>query len=205
MTDDMGYSDPGCYGGETKTPNIDNLAENGLRFTEFHNCARCCLTRASLLTGVYQHEAGLARNGQSLTRNVVTLAEVLKQDGYRTGMKGKWHLSRTKALGDKEEQLKWLSHRADHGSFAPLETYPCNRGFYEYYGVIWGVVNYFDPFSLVHNEEPIKEVPEDFYITNFITNKSIYLIDQFNKKENPFFFIQPIQFPTGLCMHLKKT
>ena len=116
MTDDMGYSDPGCYGGEIGTPNIDYLAENGLRFTDFHNCARCCPTRASLLTGVYQHEAGLAWNGRSLTHNVVTLAEVLKQGGYQTGMTGKWHLSLTKPLGNKEEQLKWLSHRADHGA-----------------------------------------------------------------------------------------
>jgi len=121
MTDDMGYSDPGCYGGEIKTPNIDYLAENGLRFTEFYNYARCCPTRASLLTGVYQYEAGLARNGRSLTQNVVTLAEVLKQGGYQTGMTGKWHLSRTKPLENKKEQLKWLSHRANYGNFAPLK------------------------------------------------------------------------------------
>jgi arylsulfatase A-like enzyme len=80
-----------------------------------------------------------------------------------------------------------LAHKTDHGPFAPLESYPSNRGFEEHYGVIWGVVNYFDPFSLVHNEEPIKEIPSDFYMTDFITQKSLDLIDQFSKDDKPFF------------------
>lgn len=187
MADDLGYSDAGCYGGEINTPHIDRLAENGLRFTRFYNAARCCPTRASLLTGVYQHQAGLARNGNSLTDNVVTLAEVLQESGYHTGMTGKWHLSETRGLEDHEEQLKWLSHRIDHSPFAPVETYPCNRGFDEHYGVIWGVVDFFDPFSLVHNETPIETVPDDFYITDFISNKSVDLIEKFNRDEEPFF------------------
>ena len=125
--------------------------------------------------------------GYSLTRNVVTLAEVLKQGGYQTGMAGKWHLSLTKGLDDEEETLKWVSHQTDHGDFAPLETYPCNRGFDEHYGVIWGVINHFDPFSLVHNEEPIKQVAKDFYFTDFVTDKSVELIDKFAKHDKPFF------------------
>ena len=59
MADDMGYSDLGCYGGEIQTPNIDGLAANGVRFTQFYNTARCCPTRAALLTGLYQHQAGI--------------------------------------------------------------------------------------------------------------------------------------------------
>lgn len=59
MSDDMGFSDIGCYGGEIQTPNLDSLAQQGLRFTQFYNTARCCPTRASLLTGVYQHQAGV--------------------------------------------------------------------------------------------------------------------------------------------------
>ncbi|MCB8994232.1 MAG: sulfatase-like hydrolase/transferase, partial [Bacteroidales bacterium] len=187
MVDDMGFSDPGCYGGEIKTPNLDYLAQNGLRFTDFHNCAKCSPTRASLLTGAYPHEANMPNIGYTLSSNVVTLAEVLKQGGYQTGITGKWHLSIAKGLDDEEEMQKWVSHQADHGDFAPLNTYPCNRGFDEHYGVIWGVVNHFDPFSLVHNEEPIKEVPDDFYLTDFITDKSVELIDQFAQKEKPFF------------------
>src|SRR6476659_7586273 len=59
LSDDMGFSDVGCYGGEIATPNIDALAKNGLRFTQFYNTARCCPTRASLLTGLYPHQAGV--------------------------------------------------------------------------------------------------------------------------------------------------
>lgn len=187
MADDLGYSDLGCYGGEIQTPNLDALAENGVRFTQFYNASRCCPTRASLLTGKYPHQVGLDKNGQSLSQNAATIAEVLKENGYRTGMTGKWHLSKTQKLDDKEEQLLWLSHRKDSSIFAPLESYPCNRGFEEHWGVIWGVVNFFDPFSLVHNEEEIKEVPDDFYITDFITDKSIDLIDDFSKEDKPFF------------------
>ncbi len=83
MADDLGFSDVGCYGGEISTPNIDSLAGNGLRFTQFYNCARCVPTRASLLTGLYPQQADGVQS--------VTLAEVLRQAGYRTLMTGKWH------------------------------------------------------------------------------------------------------------------
>jgi len=187
MLDDMGYSDLGCYGGEIQTPNIDKLAETGVRFTQMHNCARCCPTRASLMTGIYPQAAGINGMGVNLNMNAATIAEVLKENGYHTGMTGKWHLSTTKALDDKNEHLRWLAHRADHGPFSPLENYPSNRGFEQHWGTIWGVINYFDPFSLVHNEEPIKEVPKDFYMTDFITQKSLDLIDSYSKDTKPFF------------------
>ena len=187
MVDDMGYSDLGCYGGEVQTPNIDNLAAEGVRFTQMHNCARCCPTRASLLTGHYPQQAGINGMGVNLSMNTATIAEVLKENGYHTGMVGKWHLSQTKPVDDPVEQLRWMAHQVDYGPFSPLENYPCNRGFEEHWGVIWGVVNYFDPFSFVHNEEPIKEVPEDFYMTNFITDKSIDLLDDYSKDDKPFF------------------
>lgn len=114
-----------------------------------------------------------------------TIAEVLREAGYQTGMSGKWHLSRTKVLPDKEEQLKWLAHQTDSGFFAPLETYPCNRGFDDHWGVIWGVVNYFDPFSLVHNEEAVRDIPDNFYMTDFVTDKSVELTDKFSRKKQP--------------------
>jgi arylsulfatase A-like enzyme len=187
MADDLGYSDIGCYGGEIHTPNLDQLAAEGVRLTQMYNCARCCPTRASLMTGKYQHLVGLALNGRNLSQEVPTVAEILFENGYHTGMSGKWHLSRTEPVRPKEEQLKWLAHQVDHGPFAPLETYPCNRGFEEHWGVIWGVVDYFDPFSLVHNEEPIREVPDDFYMTDFVIEKSVELIGQFAGDEKPFF------------------
>jgi arylsulfatase len=95
LFDDMGFSDLGCYGGEARTPNIDSLAANGLRFRDFHNTARCSPTRISILTGLYTHQAAVTP-GNSLppmrTDNNVTLAEVLGSAGYRTYMAGKWHI-----------------------------------------------------------------------------------------------------------------
>nr|MDA3853303.1 arylsulfatase [Bacteroidales bacterium] len=186
MVDDMGYSDVGCYGGEINTPNIDALAQNGLRFTQFYNCSRCCPTRASLLTGLYAQQVGLTFNGNSLSNDCVTIPEVLKEAGYNTGMSGKWHLSKTQGRG-YEEQMKWLAHKEDYGVFSPLASYPYNRGFDEHWGIIWGVADYFDPFSLVHNETAIKTVPEDFYMTSFISEKAVHLIDTFSNEEEPFF------------------
>lgn len=185
--DDMGYSDLGCYGGEVQTPNIDNLAVTGIRFTQMHNCARSCPSRGSLMTGLYAQAAGINGMGVNLNLNAATIAEVLRDNGYHTGMVGKWHLSDTKSLKDPKEQLRWLAHRTEHGPFAPLWSYPCNRGFEEHWGTIWGVVNYFDPFSLVHNETPVREVPKNFYITDFITEKSIDLIESYSREKKPFF------------------
>src|SRR5213592_1433489 len=102
LADDMGFADAGCYGGEIATPNLDRLAANGVRFTQFYNCTRCCPSRASLLTGLYPHQAGVGdmtvdqgKPGYRgfLQPNTVTLAEVLRAAGYRTLMCGKWHLS----------------------------------------------------------------------------------------------------------------
>jgi arylsulfatase len=159
LADDLGYSDIGCYGGEIQTPNLDYLAANGMRFTRFYNTSRCCPTRASLLTGLYNQQAGIGemttdRNEPGyrgyLTENSVTLAEVLKNAGYHTAMTGKWHVSNTIEQPSKEAQLKWLNHQALHPYFSPVEQYPVNRGFEKYYGNIFGVVDYFDPFSLVN-------------------------------------------------------
>ena len=189
VVDDMGYSDMGCYGGEIQTPNLDSLANTGIRFTQFFNGARSCPSRASLLTGCYPHTVGITGMGLSLSTNCVTIAEVLKTAGYNTAMTGKWHLSLTQALGNNTDQMAWLSHQNtfNHRPFAPLETYPSNRGFDEHYGTIWGVVDHFDPFSLVHNTEPIDTVPSDFYSTDYITDKTMDLIDDYSTKEAPFF------------------
>lgn len=188
MADDLGYSDLGCFGGEINTPNLDKLAYNGLRMTNFYNNSRCCPTRASLLTGQYAHKVGLSSNGRALTRNGATIAELLKENGYQTGMIGKWHLSDDVTKPTKEEQLKWLDHLAypdDH--FASVDSYPINRGFQKHYGIVWGVINYFDPFSLVDGENIIKKVPKDYYITDAINKKSVEYIQEFSKNQKPFF------------------
>lgn len=191
LVDDMGYSDLGCFGGEIHTPNLDAMAENGVRFTQFFNCGRSCPSRASLMTGHYAQQAGINGMGVSLSKNCVTIPEVLRTVGYRTAMTGKWHLSLTRGLGNREDQVAWLAHQNNFNNrpFAPIDTYPCNRGFEEHWGTIWGVVDHFDPFSLIHNEEAIftDSIPEDFYSTDFITEKTIDLLDEFGKGEAPFF------------------
>lgn len=188
MADDLGYSDIGCYGGEINTPNLNRLAKNGLRMSSFYNNARCCPTRASLLTGQYAHKVGLAANGNALTRNGATIAELLKENGYQTGMVGKWHLSDDVQQPTKEDQLKWLNHQGfTDAPFASVESYPINRGFQKHYGIVWGVVDYFDPFSLVNGEKPVKEVPKDYYITDAINDTSVKYIQEFTAAKKPYF------------------
>src|SRR6187401_2651847 len=103
MSDDMGFSDLGCYGGEIRTPTLDRLAAGGVRLTQFYNTARCCPTRASLLTGLYPHQAGIGHMMEdkgkpgyagNLNASCRTIAEVLKPAGYRSYAVGKWHVTR---------------------------------------------------------------------------------------------------------------
>lgn len=196
LADDLGYSDIGCYGGEIATPNLDYLAANGLRFKKFYNTSRCCPSRAALLTGMYNHQAGMGemttdRNAPGyrgfITRNTVTIAEVLRSAGYHTGMVGKWHVSNTIEQKDPKAQLRWLNHQEEHPLFSPLEQYPTNRGFEKYYGNIWGVVNFFDPFSLVSGTTPVKNVPAGYYHTDAISDSAIAYIKDFSRDTKPFF------------------
>lgn len=195
MADDMGYSDLGSYGGEIETPNLDKLASQGVLLTSFYNTARCVPSRGALLTGLYPHQAGVGRMTRdqdlpgykgTISQSSVTIAEVLKQKGYHTGMTGKWHLSPTEVL-ENENQLKWLSHNISREQFSRLDTYPTSRGFDNFYGNIWGVVDYFDPFSLVNGTEPVENVPKDFYYTDAIGDTAVAYVERFSKKKEPFF------------------
>ncbi len=183
LADDMGYSDLGCYGSEISTPNLDRLASGGLRFSRFYNGARCCPTRASLLTGLYAHQAGvggMVRYEQSpqpdpfqgyLNERCVTLGEVLKSAGYRTMMSGKWH------VGEFEDQ------------------WPKQRGFDRYYGLISGAMNFFNiekgkenarRIFLEDNQE-IRPRGEGFYATNAFTDAALEFLDESAGQEEPFF------------------
>lgn len=196
MADDLGYSDLGCYGGEINTPNLDRIAKQGMQFTEFYNVSRCCPTRASLLSGLYNHDAGIGdmttpQNDTGyrgyLGKNTVTIAEVLKQSGYRTAMAGKWHISNTITQQNKEDQMKWLNHQAEHPLFSPADQYPTSRGFEKFYGTIWGVIDFYDPFSLVEGNKPVTSVPKDYYHTDAINDKAVGYIREFSKGDQPFF------------------
>ncbi len=196
MADDMGFSDLGCYGGEIHTPNVDYLAKNGIRYTQFYNTSRCCPTRASLLTGLYNHQVGIGKMTDAedepgyrghLTDNAVTLAEVLKLAIYHTAMTGKWHVSNTNVQKNPQDQMAWLNHQKDFGDFSPLEQYPTNRGFDQYFGNIWGVVDFFDPFSLVSGTKPIREVPKTYYHTDAINDTAVAYVKLYAKSSAPFF------------------
>jgi arylsulfatase len=191
MADDMGFSDVGCYGSEIDTPNLNRLAKAGLQFTQFANGARCCPTRASLLTGLYPHQAGVGHmvddrglpgyRGQ-LNDRCVTIAEVLKPAGYQTAMVGKWHVSRL-AIDGKEQ----LNFQSDKPFYQSKDSWPKQRGFDKFYGTIAGVNNFFDPFSLVDGNDVASAPPKDFYYTDAITRRAEQYIDEMARGDAPFF------------------
>lgn len=176
LADDMGYSDIGCYGGEINTPVLDQLAANGLRFTQFYNGARCCPSRASLLTGLYPQQAGIGHMEYDrgtpafrgdLSRNAVTIAEALKGAGYSTYMSGKWHI--TPYVIENPDKSNW----------------PRQRGFDKFYGMISGAGSHYDPRSLAEDNEYVPPT-EDFYSTTAFTDYAVKCINE-NNGENPFF------------------
>jgi len=176
MSDDMGFSDIGCYGGEISTPNLNELASNGLRFTQFYNTARCCPTRASLLTGLYPHQAGVGHMTEDrgleayrgdLNSHCLTIAEVLKQAGYSTYMAGKWHVT---------------PHIKPEG---PKYNWPRQRGFDRFFGTIFGAGSFYDPNSLTRDNTMIPPA-EDFYYTDAISDNAVNYIND-HIADNPFF------------------
>lgn len=184
LSDDMGYSDLGCYGSEIATPNLDALAKDGLRYTQFYNMGHCCPSRASLITGLYPQQTGLGWMTDTkfdlpgytdeLNKNCVTIAEVLKGAGYSTYIAGKWHLSH--------------NMRED----GPKYDWPLQRGFDKFYGIITGAGNFYDPASLCRGNsmitpfnDPVYQ-PKNFYFTDAITDNSVKFIQE-NKSNKPFF------------------
>ncbi len=177
LNDDMGYSDIGCYGGRIDTPNLNRLASGGVRFTQFYNTARCCPSRASLLTGLHPHQADVGHmiadddiDGYrgDLSRNAVTIAEVLKPSGYATYMSGKWHVSK---------------------SLTEPGNWPNQRGFDDYYGIISGASSYFNPWTLIRNDEVVEDDSPDFYLTDAISDAAARQIRTHSAEnpEQPFF------------------
>ena len=180
LNDDMGFSDIGCYGGEVQTPNLDALAANGLRYTQFYNTARCCPSRASLLTGLYPQQADVGDMVSDdeidgyrgdLNPNTVTIAEALKTGGYAAYMSGKWHVSNNV----KPE--------------GPKHSWPNQRGFDDFYGIITGAANYYQPRTLTYNNEPVKPEGDDYYFTDAISESAARQIrDHAGQKDGrPFF------------------
>lgn len=181
--DDLGWSDLGSYGSEIKTPNLDKLAETGMRFTRFYNTAKCFPSRASLLTGVYAQQCNYHESSRNVIENAVTLGEVLQTAGYRTLWSGKHHGSEN----------------------------PVTRGFHRYYGLKSGACNYFNPGEQRSGEgiparkgkpgnkaertwcfdefeiRPYTPVEKDFYTTDYFTNYALQWLDEYKNENNPFF------------------
>lgn len=182
LVDDMGFSDLGCYGGEIETPNINQLAANGLRFTQFYNSGRCCPTRASLISGLHPHQVGIGHMTAPpnqplgftgpyqgyLNDNCVTLAEVMKSAGYHTLMTGKWHLGTNRR-----------------------ECWPLQRGFDRFFGGLSGAFNYFKPKDdrgLTSGNEPF-DPPEGFYATGAFTDQACEMISEVRREDDRPFFL----------------
>ena len=178
LVDDMGFSDIGCYGSEIPTPNLDKLAEGGLRFTQFYNTGRCCPTRASLLTGLYPHQAGVGHMTEDsmmpgyrgrLNDRCVTIAEVLRTAGYFTAISGKWHVGQ------------------EHG------VVPWERGFERSLNAVAGGFYYPDDpradlyLNGAHVGRRGGGVPADWYSTDLWTDFGIKFIDEALAARKPFF------------------
>ena len=182
LNDDMGFSDLGCYGGEVHTPNLDRLAAGGLRFTQFYNTARCCPSRASMLTGLHPHQTGVGHMMSDdglegyrgdLNDRCITIADAVRSEGYGTYMSGKWHISR------------------HAGADGPKHSWPCQRGFDQYYGIITGAANFWKPNTLTRDNTRIRhdELPEDYFLTDAISDEATTYIRNHTEKnpDSPFF------------------
>jgi len=187
LADDLGWSDLGCYGGEVETPTLDALAVEGVRFSQFHNTAKCFPSRACLLTGLYAQQNGMAKTSNARLQNATTLAEVLRGAGYRTWMSGK-----------------------HHGLDNPFE-----RGFDHYRGLRDGAANYFNPGLRREGEgEPAQKRPgqrvwcfddevvqpytpedPDFYSTDAYTDWAIEFLKEERAPDQPFFLYLAFQAP----------
>jgi arylsulfatase len=180
MVDDMGFSDISPYGGEIETPYLEELSQQSYFFTQFYNAGRCAPTRASLLTGLYPHKAGVGemvtpenRPGYygRLSEESVTTAEVLREAGYQTFMSGKWHVTHYDYSGDTT-----VLHK---------ETWPLQRGFDRFFGTISGAGSYYTPKSLMSGNTFITPA-DSFYYTTAITDTAIAFLEDADSN-TPFF------------------
>jgi len=178
LVDDMGFSDLGCYGSEIPTPNLDALAKNGLRFTQFYNTGRCCPTRASLLTGLYPHQAGVGHMMENkglpgyegrLNGRCATIAESLKPTGYFTAMTGKWHVGQEQGVTPGSRGFDRSLNAAAGGFYQPGA--PRAKLFLD--------------GQPIANDDP--RLPPGWYSTDLWTSYGLKFIDEARAAKKPFF------------------
>ena len=183
LVDDLGYADLGCYGSEIDTPNIDRMAAEGLRYLNFHVNPMCSPTRASLLTGLNHHDVGVGHVCHSdpgfpgytaeLTEHCATIAEILRDGGYATFMVGKWHLCK------------------DSNLVGPRHSWPLQRGFDRYYGILDGFTNFHHPHRVIRDNSVVStdRYPDGYYFTDDITDEAISMVREQKaaRPDQPFF------------------
>ncbi|WP_166346567.1 arylsulfatase [Phytoactinopolyspora limicola] len=185
LVDDLGFSDIGPFGSEIATPHLAGLADDGYRLTNFHATPLCTPSRAALLTGLNPHRAGYASVVHmdpgypgyrfELADDVPTLAESFQAGGYATFMVGKWHLTKESQMHDGADKRSW----------------PLQRGFDRYYGSLDGFTSLFHPHRLIRDNspDPVQEYPDDFYLTDALTDEAIGMIHGLRASDasRPFF------------------
>lgn len=183
VVDDLGFSQLGCYGSNINTPNINKLADEGLRYNNFHTTAICSATRASLLTGANHHAVGMSaltefkkdedRKVGTVDRRYGLISEILKENDYSTFAVGKWHLAP-------------LDETTEAG---PFDNWPLGRGFEKYYGFLHAFTDQYNP-DIVQDNSKIKiNKSKEYHLTEDITNKAIEYIGKQKTvhSEKPFF------------------
>ena len=200
LVDDLGFADVGCYGSEISTPNVDALAARGVRFTNFHSAPMCSPTRAALLTGLNSHLAGFGTVAHvdpgfpgytsELPDNAATLAEILRDNGYATLMVGKWHLAKDSDCNAAGAQHSW----------------PCQRGFDRFYGILDAFTNLHQPHRLVEDNHVVEvdRYPDGYYLTDDLTDRAIAMVRE-RKVSNPAkpFFLYFPQCAVHAPLHAK--
>ncbi|HJO79574.1 MAG: sulfatase [Acidobacteria bacterium] len=185
LLDDTGFAHLGCYGSSIDTPNIDRLAESGLRYTNFHTTALCSPTRACLLTGRNHHSVGMraVSNFDSgyphmrgyIADHAATVAEVLKDNGYATACVGKWH----------------LAPMAQASAAGPFDHWPLQRGFDRFYGFLQGETDQFHPELTAdnHHIDPPAEPEDGYHVSEDLVDKAIGFVSDTRslRPDRPFF------------------
>ena len=172
LVDDLGFSDLGCFGSEIDTPSINTLAAEGVRYTNFHVNPMCSPTRASLLTGLNSHMAGMGHvahfdpgfpgYAMELRENAVTMGDIFQSNGWASLMVGKWHLCKDSQLSEA----------------GPKHSWPLQKGFERFYGILGGFTNFHHPHRLCEDNHAIDidTYPEGYYFTDDLTDQAIKMI-----------------------------
>ena len=185
LIDDLGFSHFGCYGSTIDTPNIDRLAANGLRYTNFHVTPLCSPTRAALITGRNHHEVGVRSVSNfntgfphmrgHVTNHAATMAEVLRDEGYTTFAVGKWHLCQME----------------DASAAGPYDQWPCQRGFDRFYGFLEGESDHFHPELVYdnHSIDPPRSVEDGYHLSEDLVDRAIHFVHDTKsiRPDRPFF------------------